>query len=297
MLWKRIRIALLAGALVATTALSARAQDEKKDEKKDEIKREEIKAPKEEGQPITPHAAAPCAPPMQKVCVTEWVPETYQTKRTVYRTECREETYTAYRCETVMEKRVRTVCVSVPHLETRTVMRTHWTCRPVTTVERKCVDRGHYECREVPCEPGLMDRLRKCFKKNDCCADCCPPPTKTVKVWVPCMVWEERPVTRMERVCEQRPETITVTVCRTETRQETCDVPVTRQVPYLAKRTVNVCVPHEEVVTATRMVCRTVEKLVPVETCNACCEAVTCCKPSGRWFSRLTSKLGGGCCD
>ena len=87
--------------------------------------------------PMSCCAPAPttsCAPATQTVCVTEWVKENYTTTRTVNRTECVQEAYTAYRTECVPETRtrvctvnrmvpeyrdeVRTVCVSVPTVET-----------------------------------------------------------------------------------------------------------------------------------------------------------------------------------
>jgi hypothetical protein len=277
MLWQHVRTALVAGGFVLVAA-SARADD--------------------------CCAPAPCAPQYRTVCVKEWVPETYQSTCTVYKTECRTETYTAYRCETVPETRTRTVtvtkqvpevqtrtrtfCVSVPTVETRTVMESYTVCKPVTTMCKRCVDKGHWECREVPCEKKHHFR-----HKHDCCDDCCPPPTKTVKVWVPCKVWEEYPVTKMVKSCESRPVQVQVTVCRKETRTEayqvtvmrcvpeqrveTYSVCVTRNVPYQATRTVSVCVPHQETVTKTRMVCHTVQKQVPCE--ESCCQ-VTCCKKS-----------------
>jgi hypothetical protein len=257
-------------------------------------------------------------------CVKEWVPEQYTTTRTSYRTEYRDEVFTAYRCECTPEVRSRTitccrmvsevqevirkVCVAVPTVEERTVMQAHWTCKPVTCVTRRCVDRGHWECREVPCEPSCWEKLRKRFRhKHDCC-DCCEPccqPMKTVKVWVPCKVWEECPVTKMVRTCEYVPTVVKVNTCRhewrdvkaqvtvckavPETRVENYTVLVKRMVPYQATRKVGVCVPVTEQVVCTRMVCRMVEKQV---SCAApCCE--TCCAPKARhkWGFRHS------CCD
>lgn len=304
MVWQRVRSALLVGVLASVGAAPALADD--------------------------CCAPAPCA--TRKVCCTEWVPEQYQCTRTVYRTESHQETYTAYRCESVPETRnytctvykrvpevqnvTRTVCVNVPHVETRTVMEAVVSYKPVTCTVRKCVDRGHYECREVPCESHrLFGGFKKLFHHHDCCDSCepcCPPPTKTVRVWVPCKVWEECPVTRMERVCEYRPKTCQVTVCRTETRQETCQVTVwkcvpeqqtrtctvmvSRTVPYQATRTVCRCVPHQETYTATRLVARTVEKEIPCAT--SCCETL-CCKPKchGLKLGHLLSRLHSSCCD
>jgi hypothetical protein len=298
MLWQRVRTVLLAGGVAALAAASARAEDG--------------------------CAPAPCAPAPQfrTVTVKEWVPEQYPTTRTVYKTECRTETVTAYRCETVpetrtrtvttcksvptVETRTRTVCVNVPTVETRTVQERHVTCKPVTTMCRRCVDRGHWECRQVPCE--TRRHWRGLFHHRDCedeCAPACPPPMKTVRVWVPCPTWETYPVTKVQRVCEYRPVQVQVTVCKKEYRTETYQVTVcksvaeshvekytvcvTRKVPYQTTRQVAVCVPHEEKVMATRMVCRTVEKQVP---CEAPCET-TCCKRSHRLFRGHH----GDCCE
>lgn len=284
------RFAILAGALISTTGLSVRADD-------------------------CCGAAAPAASCCtRKVTCTEWVPETYETTRTTYRTECRQESYTAYRCESVPETRTRTftvnkqvpetrtetrtVCVSVPTIEERTEMVSKSICTPVTTMARRCVDRGHFECREVPCKESCFKQMCGKFShKKDCCDECapaCPPPTKTVKVWVPCMVTEEYPVTTMKRECIQVPVTRKVTVYKQESRQESFQVTsykcvseqrsenytvnVSRQVAYQATRNVSVSVPVQEKVTCTRMVARTIEKEVPACDAGACC--TTSCKPS-----------------
>jgi len=315
MIRQQIRVALLAGSLVAATALTARAED-----------------PAQPG-PAAP--AAPCPPQYRTVCEKVWVPETYQTTRTVYERVCRQENYTAYRCECVPVTRTRTVpvcrqipevkevvrhvCTYVPVVENRTVMKTQWTCVPVTRVVRKCKDEGHYECREVPCGPTLRERLAKlCHRCNDCCEEQCQPVrTKTVKVWVPCPVWQEHSVTCMKRVCQHIPVTCQVTVCKPQIHEEKCQVTccrtvtemktetytcmTQRMVPYQATRTVVHCVPHEEKVNCTRMVCRVVQKQVPVVTCSApapsCCQETSCGR--SRWFHRCGG-LGfrnHGCCD
>jgi hypothetical protein len=291
MIWQRIRFALLASSVMAAAALPVRADDEPAKEKM--------------AAPPPPAAAsadccAPCAPPMRTICVTEWVPEKYETTRTVYKTVCEQEKYKAIRVECVPVEKTRTVnvcrvipevkeetrqvCVMVPTVEERTVMKPVWTCHPETCMVRKCVDRGHYECREVPCGPTFKERMHKLCHRNDCCEDtCCPPPTKTVQVWVPCKVWEETPVTKMVRVCNYVPEKVSVTVCKpvmqerkfqvtvcktvTEEKIEKFTVLERREVPYEATRTVAKCVPVEEKVTCVRMVARTVEKQVPVAIC------------------------------
>src|SRR5262249_8273447 len=156
-----------------------------------------------------------------------WVPETYQCTRTVYHRECKQVPCTTYKCECVPENRtytcttykmvpetrtvVRKICECVPTVEQRTVMQTFVTCKPVTTTCRRCVDRGHYECREVCCSPSFRERFRRFWHRHhrcgcdDCCNTCCNAccqPTRTVRVWVPCPVWEEYPVTCYKRVCE-----------------------------------------------------------------------------------------------
>jgi hypothetical protein len=287
--WQRVRTSLLAGGFLAALTAPVRAGDGPGD--------------------------APSAPATRTVCVTEWVPENYVTTRTVYRTECVPEKYTAYRTECVPETRtrtcvvnrmvpevrevVRTVCVAVPTVETCTVLKPVVTCKPVTTVTRKCVDMGHYECREVPCHESFLTRFRR-GHKHDCCEPC-PPPTHTVQVWVPNKVWVEVPCTRMVRTCEMVPTAVQVTVCKmvpkqevvkvccyrcvAEQKVETFTVMVAKCVPFEATRTVARCVPVQEQVTCCRMVARTVEKQVPVETCcytpatSCCChKAKRCCR-------------------
>lgn len=297
MVWHCVRRALLTSAFLAAAAVPARADHE---------------------------CAAPAAPCTRTICVRECVPETYTTTRTVYKTEWKEEKYTAYRCETVPETRTRTytvckqvqetvtetrnVCVLTPTVEERTVMETHVTCKPVTRMVSRCVDRGHYECREVPCQPSWRERLKKLCHRKSCCDDCCPPPTKVVKVWVPCKVWEQVPCTTIERVCESRPVKVKVTMCKPvmqqqqvqvvrcrlvpEQKTETCQVFVTKRVPYEAVRKVAVCVPTQETVTCTRMVWKTVQKQVPAETC---CET-TCCSSGGHAKRGLFARRHH-CCD
>jgi hypothetical protein len=326
MIRQQIRVALLAGSLAAATALTARAGDCCQP------------APAAPAAPCPAAPAAPCPPQYRTVCEKVWVPETYQTTRTVYERVCRPEKYTAYRCEcfpvtqtrTVpvcrqvpeVKEVVRRVCVYVPCVETRTVMKTQWACVPETRVVRKCVQKGHYECKEVPCGPSCWERLAKlCHRRKGCCEEQCEQPcqvrTKTVKVWVPCPVYENRTVTCMKRVCQHIPVQCQVTVCKPQFREEKCQVTcyrtvtemrtetVTcmqrRMVPYEATRTVVTCVPRQETVTCTRMVCRTVQKQVPVAA--ACAEAKPCCAESGCGRSRWFHRCGGlgfrahGCCE
>jgi hypothetical protein len=224
-------------------------------------------------------APACCAP--ANCC--EMVPEYYTTTRTVMRQECRQEKYTAYRCESycVPEQRTcttykrvcettmvpKTVCCKVPCWEDRVEMCTRMVKQCVTEYRTKCVDNGHWETQCVPAGPGLFDRL---CGKNDCCDSC--PRYKSKKVWVSCKQTVCEPVTRTKcvrecypvckKVCTYKTEVKTVmTPCTTwkcvpECSTVTVNVTKTRMVPYEACRMVSVCVPHCETVTLCRMVPR-----------------------------------------
>jgi hypothetical protein len=252
--------------------------------------------------------ATPCAPAYRTITVSEWVPETYQTTRTVYKTEYVNEAYTAYKTVCVPETRTyaRTiskmvpevrdvVCTEykcVPEVVTKTIMKKVKVCKEVTTDHHKWVDKGHYECCQVPYTPLFA---KKC---SSCCDSCCEPCVKykTKKVWVPCKVCIETPCTKTVVSWECVPECVTCTVnkmipiqvtkkvccnrCVTEVVNETCTVNVSKCVPYQATRCVAKCVPVVENVTACRMVCRTVEKQVP--DCDTC--ATPCCTTKARWF-------------
>jgi len=238
------------------------------------------------------------------------VRENYTTTRTAYRTECRQEAYTAYRCELVPETKtrvvtcyhrvpetrteVRTVCEYVSAMEERTCMKPCWSTVTETVMTCKKVDRGHYECREVYSHrKAMQNRLHSLCHRNDCCEPCLPPPCKTVKTWCPCWVTEQCPVTRCKKVCTMVPEKVCVKVCRPVTRQVTCQVCsyrcvaeqktetytccVSRQVAVPCTRTVRVCVPYQETVTCCRMVPRTVCRTVPCPVAD-CCSAACCCE-------------------
>lgn len=318
MFWQRVRFAILAGLVLATAIVGARAQDDKKVEGKEKIEAKpaevstgKVPTPATAQAPAAHVAAAPCT---TTVWVNELVPEYYETTRTTYRTEYRDEVYTSYRTEMVPETYTRTVMVSktvptvvdevktvteyVPTCETRTGYKTEWQCREVTYMKKKWVDQGHYVCKEVECGPSLSDRFKKM------CDPCyCPcPRTKTVKEWCPNKVCIEEPCTKVERFCVKVPYTYTVNVCKPvckqivckvtkcvtvcEPRVETCTRHICKQIPVQCTRKVAVCVPVCEKVTACRMVCKKVAKEVPVTTCSSCCEPEPCCEKGG-FFSRL----------
>jgi hypothetical protein len=117
---------------------------------------------------------------------------------------------------------------------------------------------------------------------------------------VPCLVTIECPVTKMERVCTYKPVTYKVTCYKQEVREEKVNVTcckcvpecktetytcyVQKLVPFQATRTVQVCVPTTETVTCCRMVCRTVEKKVPV--CETCCYEPCCTHKCHKHFHK-----------
>jgi hypothetical protein len=301
------------------------------------------------GAPGAAPTTAAAAPATQMITVMELVPETYVTQRTTYKIQHVTEAYTAYREVCVPEQRVvtRHVTRKVPEwreevrtryqtvctTECRTVMKKVTVCKPVTTITRKCVDQGHWECREVPAREGLCERIRKhrnkgCADPCDPCAAQCEPCPKMVtkKVWCPNKVWIEVPCTKIVKCTECVPTTVNVTVkkcvpvcetvrvchyrCVTECVNETITVNVRKCVPYQATRCVAKCVPCVENVTCTRMVCRPVQKCVPVCPCPepcapACCEDTCGSRGAGRMhglFGRggrggRHHRGGGDCCD
>jgi hypothetical protein len=330
MVRQSVRIALLVGAVAAVAAAPGRAAAQ----------------------------AGCCTPQTRTICCTECVPETYQVKRITYRTEQKVEKYTAYRCESTQECRERTVCcnryvsewqdqvrkvcVKVPCCEERTVLRPHYSYVTETKYVTKCVDRGHYECQEVYshfkalcnglhglCSHGCGSSCGGCGDAcggcNTGCNTCCAPSNcVTRKVWVPCMVQEQCPVTCCRKVCEMRPEVCKVQTCRTEWREECCKVCVKRcipetrvekytvcvkrMVPYEACRTVCCRIPCEEMVTCTRWVTRQVTKEVPCCTpTTSCCDtgcntgcSTSCCGSHGLFhgcslFGRGCGSSCGGC--
>jgi hypothetical protein len=241
-------------------------------------------------------APQPTCPQMQTITVTECVPEQYQCKRTVYRMECRQETYDTCRSESVCEQRERTVTCQVPEYKTvmkqvcstvtcyedRVTIKTCHEYQQQTCMVKKCVSRGHWECHEVCKQPSCLEKL---------CNPCACPHTVTKKKWVHCPEYQECPVTKCVKVCVQKPVCCKVKVCKQVVNEVPCqvctyrcvqkvekyNVMVCRQVPCKATRTVQVCVPHEETVTCCRMVARQVQRQVPVTTC---CAPTTCCQSS-----------------
>ena len=250
--------------------------------------------------------SATTAPKYRSVQCTEWVRESYQTKRTGYRMECKTETYDTCRTECVPEVRERTVCVTkrVPVVkeECRKV------CHKVTVYEERCVTRntyktvqetvmkkqlvrmGHWESCEAPALFGGFGGLFSggghghghCGDKacgttgcNDACNTSCPK-TRTKKTWVSCPEYRECPVTVCKKVCV--PETVKckVAVCKNEWREEKVKVCTYQCITEKKVEKCTVYVSKQVPCKATR----TVRVCVPYE------ETVTCCKMVPRTVTR-----------
>src|ERR1043166_4895342 len=115
-----------------------------------------------------PRCCDPCgssssatAPAFRTVTCHEWVRATLPVKRTVYKVECRQETYDTCKWECVPVQRERTVCVTkmVPTWETRKVCHKENVCEERTVnktcykyVQETCMKKtlvrhGHWECK------------------------------------------------------------------------------------------------------------------------------------------------------
>lgn len=301
MVCQPLRLALLIGAITAVAVSPARA---------------DFRAP---GCCEPSCGPSTTAPAYRTVTCTEWVRENYTTKRTVYRVECRTETYDTFRCECVpvckevvvnvvkrvpvMTEECRKVCHKTWCYEDKVVTKTCYKTVQETCMKKQLVRLGHWECKEVtPLFGGGLFSGHGCCKDacstgcGDSCGSSCCTPTRTRKVWVHCPEYRECPVTVCKKVpvCEQ--VTCKVKVCKNEWREEKvkvckfqcveekCVKKVTcyekRQVACKATRTVRVCVPHEETVTCCKLVPRTVTRQVPcAPACNNAC--TTSCNSCG----------------
>jgi hypothetical protein len=71
-------------------------------------------------------------------------------------------------------------------------------------------------------------------------------------------------------------------------------VMVKQCIPYQATRCVPTCVPCTEKVTCTRMVCKTICKQVPVETCAPACGGCNVANSCGNPCATTTGSCGCG---
>src|SRR5438874_12863943 len=105
MVWQRICMTMLAGAVASMLALPLRADDLKKDDK------EQVPPPKGS---VGRTDGGCCDQQYRTVTCYEWVPETHMVKKTCYRHECRDVVCNVTKTEMVPEQRTR--CVTCRHL-------------------------------------------------------------------------------------------------------------------------------------------------------------------------------------
>jgi hypothetical protein len=243
--------------------------------------------------PPAPCPPAPCPPQTMKVC--KMVPTQVQETRTVMKQVQRQECYTAYRTETVREKKCvpcttyqtitetvmenRTRCIKVPCVEQKTVMEKRKKIEWVTETKEKChisfkkdcVSLGGHNCcgngggfggGHGCCGHGGGDGCgdgcgHSCFNFS---FPICKPTIERecVQVCRPKCTYECVPVCKT--VCTYKTQTVTecVPVCK-----KRC-VPVTTQKEVEVCR--QVCVPYQ----ATRCV----TECVPTQECVTVCKMV-----------------------
>jgi len=234
---------------------------------------------------------------------TEWVTEMRDCRRTVVDCVPTEETRTVYRKVTT--------CQPVTTVKRTVVDNGHWECVEVPTLCHQIKEHFH---AKLPCRKGGCDSLiyqpmiDSCFdggmvkggsiKGGDSIkggikgcqpvyeAPCEKPiPTRTVRQWKSCPQVIETPCTKMQRVTECVPETITVCVnkkvyrtevdqkpvrvCKKSCRMETYTVQVCKTEWTTETRQVCRKVPVENYETRTRYVTRCTEQEVAIEDCGS----------------------------
>jgi hypothetical protein len=235
-----------------------------------------------------------------------------------------------------MKEECRKVCKKETVWEERIVNKTSHKFVQETSVKKTLVRTGHWECKEVPAlfsgfGGGLFSgHGSACGSScgNSCntgCNDACssnacstPCKTRTVKHWVHCPEYKECPVTVCKKVAVCEAVKCKVAVCKnvwveekvkvctyqcvTEQQKVKHTVYVKKSVPCTATRTVRVCVPYEETVTACKLVPKTVTRQVACAPAPACgnsssCNSCNSCESEGL-FSRLRDRLrhNGDCC-
>jgi len=279
--------------------------------------------------PGAPCPPTPCPPQTMRVC--KMVPTQVQETRTVMKQVQRQECYTAYREETVTEKKcvpvttykkvtetvmeTRTRCVKVPCMEQKTVMEKRKKIEWVTETKEKChisfkkdcVSLGGHNC----CGSG--GGMGGCCGGGDGCGDkgscfnfsfpVCKPTIERecVQVCRPKCTYECVPVCKT--VCTYKTETKTecVPVCKTRCVPctENKEITVCKKVcvPYQATRCVTECVPTTECVTVCKMVPTWVE--VPCPAPAPCPPAAAPCPTAAAPCGNPCDSgygNGGGCC-
>lgn len=240
---------------------------------------------------------------MRPVIDTEWVTEMRECRRTVVDCVPTEETRTVYRKVTT--------CQPVTTIKRTVVDNGHWECVEVPTLCHQIKE--HFRAKH-PCKKGCdslvyQPMVDTCWDSgfdikggsvkggsikggvkgcDPICEPICekPVPTRTVRVWKSCPQIIEEPCTKMKRVTECVPETITVCVNKKVYRTEVDQKPVRvckkscRMEPYTVQvcktewttETRQVCrkVPVESYETRTRYVTRCTEQEVAIEECAPC---------------------------
>jgi hypothetical protein len=312
-----VRKLVFAGALLAVVPFAAVAQDAPKAAPKIMPPAAAGPAPAPIPVPVAGAPAADCPPVTHKVC--KMVPTTVQETRTVMKPVQKQETYTAYRTETVQEKKIvpvttyktehytemvtKTCCVKVPCVEEKVVMEKRKKVEWVTEYKDKCHISFHKECKTVGgCGDGCGSGCGDKCGGSGCCNKGISFPVYKPEIThecVPCTVpkctYECVPV--VKKCCTYKTEmkTETVPVCKTR-----C-VPCTTQkeivcckqvcVPYQATRCVTVCEPCTETVNVCKMVPTWVD-----EPCAAPVAAAPCAQAPG-CDNGCNNGCGNGCCD
>ena len=277
MVCQPLRLALLIGAITAVAVSPLRAN----------------------GADCNSCGSSPTTPAFRTVTCTEWVKESYTTKRKAYKVECRTETYNTCRIECVPEcqekvicvkKRVpvmteecRKVCHKVTVWEERIVNKTSYKYEQHTCTKKTLVRLGHWECKEVPAlfngfsgglfsGHGCGNSCGTCSTGcNDSCNTCAAPcRTRTVKHWVHCPEYKECPVTVCKKVPVCEAVKCKVAVCKNVWVEEKVKVCTYQCVEEKQTVKCTVYVKRSVPCKATR----TVRVCVPYEVDVTCCKMV-----------------------
>jgi len=234
------------------------------------------------------------------------VPTQCQETRTVMKQVQKQECYTAYRTETVQEKKcvpvttykhvtetvmeTRTCCVKVPCWEEKTCMEKRKKIEWVTEYKEKCHLSFQKECKTftLGCSKGSCDTgccgTGGGYGGGGCCdkgcgsSGCCDKSFSfSIPVCKPCITKECVPCCVPKCTYECVPVCKKVCTWKTETKTECVPVCKTRCVPCTENKEVvcckQVCVPYQ----ATRC----------VTECVPCTETVTVCKMVPTWVEEV----------
>jgi hypothetical protein len=294
-----VRRCVFAGALLLVVPFAAVAQEKKAETKAMPAGPGALPAAPAMPAPGPGCPPAPCPPATMKVC--QMVPTQCQETRTVMKQVQRQECYTAYRTETVQEKKIvpcttyktvtetvmetRTCCVKVPCWEEKTCMEKRKKVEWVTEYKEKCHLTFHKECKTIGfggccntgCDTGCNTGCNSGCNtgcNTGCDTGCCNKGFSfSFPVCKPCIEKTCEPCCVPKCTCECVPVCKKVCTWKTETKTECVPVCKTRCVPCTENKEVvcckQVCVPYQ----ATRC----------VTECVPCQETVTVCKMVPTW--------------